>query len=780
MPRQTSPLEINKFTGGLITDASPLTSPNGYMIDGENFLLNFDGSVQRRLGLDLEVDYSPVITSISTTVDTAVTSFRWNNAGGVPEQAILTVQVGNELKFFNLSSVPISAGFISTYKDSSWPTDTPFSFTVVDGILVIATGQQAPISFTYASGAITSTTFTLKIRDLFGVADSVSGTDLYAGSGLQVRPTTQTDTHIYNLRNQSWGISRVDGNGTGATTPAASDPITAFRLKSSNAFPSNSDTVTECLYPDPNNTSNRTIDRFFAEDLFKNPIGTFKAANGYFIIDALNRGASRLSNMTTNQTLYGLSFSVSSLPTDSTPGGPTVVCEYAGRAWFAGFSGVTNSGDKLSPRMSSYLLFSQLVNNVNDISSCYQSGDPTSKDSPDVIDTDGGYIRINEAYGIKRLVNLGDSLFVIASNGVWRVFGGTVKGFTATSYIVEKVTERGVSNSDNVAVIENTLMYWSDDGIYHVKPDQYGTWSSINLAYGRVQTLIDSIGAAQRQYVKGAYDNFEQKVRWLYQNSINDTDETMELVYDTKLGAWFVNRIKQLASNFPRTVSIYTGNPYQLIIEPTEVLVGTNQVFITDLEDVQVGSETTVSQKKKELGYIVILNLNPIQYGFATYRDPTWHDFTSVDANGVDAYAFAVTNYLPGANQQGQPGDFQRNKQVPYITVHLKKTETGFQFDTNGDLVPVNASSCIIQSMWDWTNSAASGRWGRPFQAYRHKRLWMPIDVNDTYEDGYLTVVTKNKLRGRGKVVSIMFSTEESKDCHLYGWSMILSEAGYV
>ena len=40
------------------------------------------------------------------------------------------------------------------------------------------------------------------------------------------------------------------------------------------------------------------------------------------------------------------------------------------------------------------------------------------------------------------------------------------------------------------------------------------------------------------------------------------------------------------------------------------------------------------------------------------------------------------------------------------------------------------------------------------------------------YDNGYPVVVTKNKVRGRGKVVSFKFSTSATKDCQLLGWAV--------
>ncbi len=176
---------------------------------------------------------------------------------------------------------------------------------------------------------------------------------------------------------------------------------------------------------------------------------------------------------------------------------------------------------------------------------------------------------------------------------------------------------------------------------------------------------------------------------------------------------------------------------------------------------------------QREIGYMVVTSVSPIlQYSFASYHNQSFRDWFSLDSVGVDANAYVVTSYLSGT-------DFQRDKRVPYITVHSRRTEAGFE-QTDDGLVPINPSSCIMQARWDWSDNDRSGKWGREFQVYRYRRMYIPADENDNYDNGFTTVVTRNKLRGNGKVVSLKFSTEPYKNLHLYGWSMIFSVAENV
>lgn len=738
---------MNRFVGGLVTDASPLTTPENTSYDEDNFVLNMDGSRARRFGMDYEVGYSNIPTNITDveSVRAGITSYRWDNPGGDPSASILVVQVGNELRFFHLrdDALSTSGNMFHTEVVGSNNTDIKFSYAVVDSFLVVVNGDKDVYLFEYGGGVVSRSTRRLLIRDFFGVEDTYNGVDIGRGVNIQTRPENYTFAHLYNLRNQSWGIPRIRGNDE-----EFEDPVTIFH-SAANVWPSNTDTVVEALYPDPADTDNRTIDRFFAENLQKNPIGTSHAAVGYFIIDALDRGQSRLSEDAKNRARYPeLTLAVEELTADETPGGPSAVAEFAGRVWYAGFPGSIGNGDAYSPRMSSYILFSKVIESVADINMCYQEGDPTSKFNSDIVDTDGGFIRINEAYGIQKMINLGSSLFIIATNGIWRVTGGSDAGFTATAYIVDKISDRGCNSPDTIVQIESSIMFWGEDAIYHVAKDQFDNWICNNISIGRIQRFYDNIPIGVKRGAYGSYDSYDRTVRWLFNNASNNNVETRELVLDLALQAFYTNTINNFSDShrYPKVVATYVGLPYQ-------VQTNVNQL------------QTKYTTFHREVGYIVLTSNDGVaRFTFSKYHNPDFRDWYTVDGVGVDAPAFIETAFLSG-------GDFQRMKQAPYLTVYMRRTEDGYM----PNMSPMNPSSCIVQSKWGWSDKDFSGKWGREFQAYRYRRNHVPVNSADQHDTGFMLISSKNKLRGRGRVLSLRFSTEPNKNLELYGWGLVLT-----
>ncbi len=757
MPRQTVPAEVNTFVKGLITEASPLTFPENASLDELNFILNKDGSRQRRLGMEFRPNSVNLTLPVSTIGGLKINTFKWENVGGDPLKTVIVVQCGQSIYMID-SSNPGGTFEQSFVIGSSDVVD--ISMTSVDGVLVCASGDKQITAIDYRDGVYTKATQTLKIRDLFGVEDITSGKDLLSPEYLEFRPTALTAAHTYNLRNQTFAVPRYV-----QYDEVTIDVISGFFTQSFGLFPSNSDSVLPYFFANPSDDGNREVERYFAKEASINPLGSFRAPRGYFIIDALERGKSRLDAVARLKARHPENvYDVTSLPQDKTPGGASVVAQFAGRVFYGGFSGDVLDGDSQSPRMTSYVLFSKLVDNITDIGKCYQDGDPTSKDIPDIVATDGGFIRLDGAYGIKKMVSVGSQLIVIAENGVWGIQGGSDYGFNAENYLVKKYSEHGCVSPSSVVLVDNTVLYWGDDGIYNVAPDQYGDWRVTTVTATTIQKFYDNIETSSKQGCKGFYDAYERKIRWVYDNDFLLTGVgTKELILDLNLSAFYVMEIYSGPSE-NRVVAGAEVPPFRLGSVQENVTVGGVAVTAGGLDVVISG--TVAETQLREFIYVAVTSYNDSQ---VVLRMAGYTNTAFLDWGEVDAAAYMVTGYMSG-------GDFQRYKQVPYLTVHSRRTETGF--DTEYNLV--GQSSCKVGSMWEWTNSINSNRWGREFEAYRLNRLWMPSSNTDAYEDGFSVVTTKNKLRGKGRVLSLRFSTSPGKNLHLYGWSMLLGVNGNV
>ncbi len=766
MAVQSGTQEITSFSKGIITEASPLTFPDNASINENNLVIENDGSRSRRYGMDYEPQYTTIPTTQQITPDLAFSSFQWKSPGGYAELEFLVAQIGSQLFMFNGTVRPVSRQLVYSVDLGTSP-NKGLSYAVADGLLVVASNTSTIRIFDWNGSSVTQTEGNLLIRDLFGVQDIVAGENLLMGSGVSKRPVTTTSAHTYNLRNQTFAIPRYVNNDE-----ILADTILGMKNKY-GVYPANSDNLVVYLYANANDTDDRESRRYFATDNYLNPLGTNRAPIGYFIIDALNRGQSRLQEISKLMAQYPqLIENVTTLPQDSTPDGASVVESFAGRIWFAGFSSKVIGGDSESPRMGSYILFSTLVKSPSDVYKCYQEGDPTSSETPDILDTDGGFIRLDGAHNIQKLINVGDSLMVVAENGVWRISGGSGYGFKATDYLTSKVSEHGSISPDAVVVVDNTVMFWSEDGIYHVAPNQYGDWVATNLTTNTIQKLYDNIPYQYKIKSKGMFDTYTRKVRWLYSTEVVLDLPAQEIILDVNLGAFYTSTVSQIGGlSSPKPVSMVKVPPFSIGNEELTVVNSASNTAVDSSGNIVTVVRSTQISAVSEVLYVtsVPTSSSLLSFTFSYYYNPEFTDWVSHDGVGIDSPGFLITGWTGF-------GDFQRMKQIPYLTIYSLKTETGFDAQYN----PVNTSSILVQSQWSWTNSEASGKWATPFQAYRHKRFWTPENNESGFDDGEYVIKTRNKLRGRGNVLSLKFSTEPKKDFKLLGWSYIINANGHA
>jgi len=764
MARQQLTLEFNSFVKGLITEAGPLTFPENASLDERNFVLNKDGSRKRRLGMDVEVPgYTVTVSSSSGRKGLVTQAYSWRNVAGNSNRTIVVCQVGSELLFYDASDPTITDSLL--FREPLVVEDYEYaSFATVNGMLVVANGGYDLQIFKFEDPVLTKSTYRLKIRDFFGLEAVYEGNDYREGNYIPRRledMVTPPPEFEYNWRNQSFGVARRVEDLT-----FTSDPLTWFHTRA-DVWPSNADNVNVALYPDNNNSENRLIDRFFPRDLRDNPPISGHAANGHFIIDALTRGSSRINayqemlNTSPALTNYGGIY-----PADYTPKGAKVVKEFAGRVFYAGFSDEIVAGDRYSPRLGSFVMFSQLVKNETDLGKCYQEADPTSPDMSDIVATDGGFVRIEGAYNIQAMEVINSTLVIFAQNGVWSVTGGSDYGFEATNYRVDKISERGIIAPKSVVNADGSLLFWGASGIFAIQPNQMGTLALENITSTTIQSFYDNISVNDKNNAKAVFDSYKRQVRWLYSTDMSETTSTQELILDIGLGAFYPSVIA--SSLGPKVVAPLITPPFtEGLIEEDVTVLG---VTVTVLAEDVTLTRSVLQPVLSEIKYLTIESSTSttIDVCFSYYTEQSFADWKSVNGTGVDANAYVITGYTTLKESQ-------REKANPYITFYFNKSEKGFETDEAGDLFPINPSSCIVQAQWEWTNSANSNRWGRPFQAYRHKRVYFPTDVDDLFEDGNSVVVTKNKLRGYGRALSLKLSTEPAKDCQILGWSQLLT-----
>lgn len=815
--------EYNTFVRGLITEASPFTFPDNCSIAEDNFILNRKGYRERRPGIDLESGFEFTEgPSYAEYSESAISTYKWENVNSDGTLLILIVQIGFNLYFFDGTKSPISAYPLNggnpinissaTIVPDSGPTVSAFlganaktvcSFSNISGKCIITNGSECVFTLTYNAqeDSVRLKIYGLMVRDIWGIDDLLKVSD---------RPSYYdpiTDQHLYNIFNQGWGS--IDST--------LSVPLAQIYVNSStgNVWPSNADI--------PSTGIDTLNDNTFKVSLVEKALKSENhAPKGAYIIDIFNRGASRalayegLSllnnyNMTEggweyepedgesswSQFLHRIAAgSVSvpitlSLPTDKTSGGVRCVAAYAGRLFYSGFKNEVTDGDRRSPNLGGYVLYTQTVDSEEKIAKCYQESDPTGWETPDLIATDGGSVQIPEASDIRKLIAFGRSLLVFAANGVWEIRGENTT-FSATDNRVIKLSTNGCLSPSSVLVTEDSVVYWSLSGIYEIFVDsQKDSLVTTSIVSESIQSFYDDIPYLSKINSVGVYSDYSKKVTWAY-SAEEDVSEyqktfkfTKQLVYDRVLKSFYTLTLSDIEGNIIgpsdlRVSSIF--NPGRFISNIyNERLYITSGALVTTISGEEVTIEQNIpSSAPLDTAYLCVLppgsTSSPCDFTFGSLNNNSfkdWESYLGIDAMDTEAYIETGYELL---QDSGNVGDSQRQKQLNYITVHLERTESGFDIDLN----PIGESSCILQTKWGFVDEESDSKWRPGQQVYRLRRKYTPSGAGDTFDYGSSVISTKNKVRGRGRALQLRFSTESGKNCILYGWGAEYSTTSKV
>lgn len=777
MPRIKSEKQYNSFIKGLITEASPLTFPANASLDEDNFVLNRDGSRERRLGIDYETGYAIKDTGLSAeTVSGTECSFhQWKNPQGDTSVSIGVIRVYNRLWFYDLLQDPISSNALNggTYIEISGLSNAPIDTAVINNFFVICSEDlEQPVLLEYDrdTQTVNQIEIPIMVRDQWGVLD-----------GLEVnkRPSSLSIEHKWNLFNQGWNEKITTSCGTGGS-PSETNTGGAFRSwglvgtygnflpqfsfhsivtagnisalectkTNLSVYPSNADIWSLGKVGD---SSSPNYEKYDPATMKKNAIDNLEAPKGSAIIDAFRRGESR-------RNLIG----DLSLPRDEELGNITTIASYAGRVFYSGVSSNVVSGDGKSPNFSNIIFFSQVVTDPHKLGKCYQEADPTSPNISDIVDTDGGFLHIPEATKIVKLVATRSSLLVFAENGIWELFGDT-GGFTASSYQTSKISSVSCSSPKSIVSSYESVVAWTKAGIYVCSPDQVtGRYKAENISLTTIQTAYNDVKEIVKDNVRGFYDEKANVIRWLY-NDLASYDGVSyrnrynrEIVFDLTLQAFYPQSIDTTLGPY---IADYIDVPTYASSTFSENIYSDTDLVLVSADPVAV-TTSGFAERTSQFSFLVMVGTG---FTFGKYNNSSFIDWESYNTTGINYLSYLLTGYEIF-------GDILRHKQVPYIWFYFNRTEDGY--------LPMgysNPSSCLVSSQWNWTDNASSGQWGTQFQAYKLLRNYTPANQSDPFTYGYEVIVTKHKLRGHGRALSLLIESESNKDLKLLGWALVVT-----
>ncbi len=687
MAQSLSQKAVNNFVKGLITEAAELTFPEGASVDESNCDLRRDGTRRRRLGVVYEG--SNAFSSFTLSNSELTTTGSWINVGGNANLEFLVLQKGSTLYFYNKASTPFSNQVLSNsinlasyqHSSSAGAGTAKCQFTSIKGNLVVSSPQINTIVIQYnTNGTFTTSAVSFDIRDFEWQSNVLN---LYGERSTIINDQDRD----YDSANAGW----VGTKGAAA--------YTAYKSANTARPP-----LTHPWY------AGKDTDGDFDQAEWKKVFGgTSRTAHGHFILDFFLKD---------RQTASG----ISSMTKATDPETARFKCaeSFSGRVFYAGLDSAENSGT---------ILFSRSVETIADLGICHQVNDPTSEYLSDLLDTDGGVIRIPDAVKIQKLYAYQNSLFVFAENGVWQIAG--VDGvFRASSFSVNRVTRVGLLQPETFVEAEGIPFWWSNSGIHTLTTDPVsGQGTEQNLTIPTIQTLWDDIDSTAKSRVTAVYDRVNKRIYWGYPNASESVVSKLNnfLILDIPLQAFFPWKVSDQTSNTDAIVGLAFYPTY------TPANTGDPAVVLICRE----GSDSKIT--------------------FGGFTGVTFLDWGSANYS-----SFAETGY-------DFVGDLVTKKSSPYIVTYCRVTETGFTGSESAGYEAVRPSGLKISAAWDFAED-----FGASQQVYRLKYPVLPnsSNLNDfNYPEDVIT--SRVKVRGHGRSMRIKYESEQGKDFLLLGWGMI-------
>lgn len=775
MPRQVLASVENNFTKGLISEATGLNFPENAATDTDNCTYGLVGDVTRRLGIDYETNYA---LGIQSRDNSAVSIYRWNNAGGDGQTQIVVVQVGVTLLFYLSSSSTIASPLstqilLSTVDISQFQADLASNpalkecqFSSGNGYLFVYHPECQPFFCSYASGTVTPNLISIKIRDFTGVLEegNIPVTD---------RPTSLSNTHLYNLINQGWTQgSAWQATSTGTTPTVVASGSAVFTVASGITGTVIGDQVSIVTIngaahfaganvPAGTPVMSGVLASYVGTTMTITVTGDLLAARGYnlgpYRIVPYNKGyintwQAGLGNYPSNSDVWwyfkntsnvfdpvatinqvtvntgnaprghsildafnldrSVVSSVSGLDPVVTLTRPRTGTWFQGRVWYTGVDDSfprTDTTDFYTWTENIY--FSQIVTGPEQFGACHQLNDPTSETLFDLLPTDGGVITIQDAGAIYKLFPIQNGMLVFAANGVWFITGSQGIGFTANDYTITKISSIQSISSTSFVDVNGLPYFWNDEGIYAVMPQQGGGLQVESITQSTVDSYYAEIPTESKRYARGVYNPIEYTIQWLFRSVTDNDDINSRYEFDKILNFNTFNK-----AFYPYSIGGAFGASPQV-----------NGILY-------ISYPGSVNSPPSTFKYFCSAGNN---ITFADEHDTDYVDWASTGA--VDYDSFFVTGY----KIRGQAMRLFSNQ---YLRVFARTNDEPVGYE--------------LQGIWDFSNSANSNRWSQKQSVIRN---------NSRYD----VLSYRHKIRGHGLALQFKISSVSGMPFDIIGWSSV-------
>lgn len=356
--------------------------------------------------------------------------------------------------------------------------------------------------------------------------------------------------------------------------------------------------------------------------------------------------------------------------------------------------------------------FSQvIIDNFESLGRCYQRNDPISDTASDILDTDGGEIMLQDAGEILAMEPYRSGILVFCDNGVWFISGTSDTGFTATSYMVNKVSPFVLYAPRTVIAARDAVIFGGKEACYAVTLVETGRVEVTPITEGTIDSYWKNFINIE---TCATYDEVRKQISFVKYGTAGDV-----LIFDAKLGAWF-----------PWKVTLSTDNyDYNF-----------------------VGSVWNDSLRQSV--YCVF--------------DDTEVRFCSASSNLYDFEPSGTyESYI--VTQPETLGNYTRQKGVPLVQAFFRRTENQITAYTAGNYTFDVPSSCKMSIRFDWDSNKVTSE--REIYKALPPRFVAPT-VPYTLPFGNEMITFKDKIRGKGRAVQVRFESVGNNRMDIYGYSL--------
>ena len=225
MPRVSGQKEYVSLVNGLVTEANPLTFPEGATSGELNFLVNKNGLLrERRKGFENVYESTSTFAGSGSSLENL---FYWRGSGYViavltndtPETYVRFHQMGEA--FTDFADIKIADAVVNTQIAE-----------LTNYLVITLSNNDKPILLEYDETAETIDVHEVNvhIRDFELVDDDLSASE---------HPVALTDNHRYNLYNSGWFVEKKDETTSGNPL----DSVIDIYYNNFTEYPSNADNV---------------------------------------------------------------------------------------------------------------------------------------------------------------------------------------------------------------------------------------------------------------------------------------------------------------------------------------------------------------------------------------------------------------------------------------------------------------------------------------------------------------------------------------------------------